>query len=121
MGAKQLVYRYCVFGHNDVTRVGDPALDKPHSGGIGELFGNDFMVNLGGWTEKQYISGGGTSNLSKAKDEVQAALFMHELGHTLGLKHGGLDDINGKPNYLSIMNYGLATKSLHPVQRNSKI
>ena len=32
-------------------------------------------------------------------------VFMHELGHTLGLKHGGNDGDNYKPNYLSVMNY----------------
>ena len=31
--------------------------------------------------------------------------FMHELGHTLGLYHGGDEDVNYKPNYLSVMNY----------------
>jgi hypothetical protein len=30
---------------------------------------------------------------------------MHELGHLLGLRHGGGDNVNCKPNYLSIMNY----------------
>jgi predicted Zn-dependent protease len=30
---------------------------------------------------------------------------MHELGHNLGLDHGGADDINCKPNYLSVMSY----------------
>ena len=30
---------------------------------------------------------------------------MHELGHNLGLHHGGTDDLNNKPVYLSIMNY----------------
>ena len=30
---------------------------------------------------------------------------MHELGHNLGLHHGGDDGVNFKPNYLSIMNY----------------
>lgn len=34
-----------------------------------------------------------------------AATFMHELGHTLGLEHGGDDGVNYKPNHLSIMNY----------------
>lgn len=38
----------------------------------------------------------------------QAVVFMHELGHTLGLQHGGYDSINDKPNYLSIMNYVFA-------------
>jgi hypothetical protein len=31
--------------------------------------------------------------------------FVHELGHNLGLRHGGNDDIVGKPNYYGIMNY----------------
>ena len=30
---------------------------------------------------------------------------MHELGHNLGLRHGGDDHTNYKPSYLSIMNY----------------
>ena len=30
---------------------------------------------------------------------------MHELGHNLGLHHGGSVDTNYKPNYNSIMNY----------------
>ncbi|WBQ07958.1 hypothetical protein [Kribbella sp. CA-293567] len=31
--------------------------------------------------------------------------FIHELGHDLGLTHGGTDHANYKPNYLSVMNY----------------
>jgi len=34
-----------------------------------------------------------------------AIVFAHELGHNLGLRHGGGDDIVGKPNYYGIMNY----------------
>jgi len=30
---------------------------------------------------------------------------MHELGHTLGLRHGGNENANYKPNYNSVMNY----------------
>jgi hypothetical protein len=37
----------------------------------------------------------------------QAGTFMHEFGHTLNLRHGGGDNINRKPNYLSVMNYRL--------------
>ncbi len=36
---------------------------------------------------------------------AMAGTFMHELGHTLGLGHGGDDHTNGKPNHLSVMNY----------------
>ena len=31
--------------------------------------------------------------------------FIHEFGHTLGQRHGGNNDQNYKPNYLSVMNY----------------
>ena len=33
---------------------------------------------------------------------------MHELGHTLGLRHGGHDDVNYKPNYHSVHELSLA-------------
>lgn len=82
--AKRLVFRYCIFAH---SRGSDGV------SGQGELPGNDFMVTLGDWT----ISGG-------TPDE-QAGTFMHELGHTLGLLHGGVDNVHFKPNYFSVMNY----------------
>jgi hypothetical protein len=43
-------------------------------------------------------------------EDIQAAVFMHELGHSLGLDHGGTDDVNFKPNYLSVMNYTYTTR-----------
>ncbi|HEX6682404.1 MAG TPA: FG-GAP-like repeat-containing protein [Candidatus Limnocylindrales bacterium] len=60
----------------------------------GVAFGKDFVVSLGGGT----VGGGGGPQL-------QAATFMHELGHALGLEHGGFEEVNFKPNYLSVMNY----------------
>ncbi len=41
---------------------------------------------------------------------------MHELGHTLGLHHGGNVDANYKPNYLSIMNYAFTYDRLLPTR-----
>lgn len=41
-----------------------------------------------------------------------AGTFMHELGHTLGLMHGGCDHVHYKPNYLSVMNYLFQTTGL---------
>ncbi|MEV5896362.1 OmpL47-type beta-barrel domain-containing protein [Nonomuraea fuscirosea] len=35
----------------------------------------------------------------------EVAVFMHEIGHSLGLKHGGAAGTNFKPNYFSAMNY----------------
>lgn len=40
-----------------------------------------------------------------AQPITEASLLMHEFGHNLGLRHGGSDGVNNKPNYISIMNY----------------
>jgi hypothetical protein len=56
---------------------------------------SDIVLGLGS------AYGGG----SAYKEFVQGATLMHELGHNLSLRHGGNDDINNKPNYVSIMNY----------------
>jgi hypothetical protein len=93
--AKKMVYHYCLFAHQQAdweNTPPNPGWKITTSSGKGEVFGNDFFVSLGGW------STGGTP-------DEQAATFMHELGHNLGLEHGGVDEINYKPNYLSIMNY----------------
>lgn len=53
----------------------------------------DFLVSLGSW---------GT-NANSFRD--QSGTILHELGHSLTLGHGGGDERNYKPNYLSVMNY----------------
>lgn len=100
LGARREVFRYCIFGHYDVTTDG-----INHNGGVSELLGNDLMVNLGGWSDRDFRNNGG-------RVAVETGIFMHELGHTNALRHGGLDHINGKPNYLSVMNYAFATRNL---------
>lgn len=60
-----------------------------NSSGVAELNGNDFIVSL-----QTSLS---NSNVSKT--------FMHELGHNIGLRHGGFENRNYKPNYNSVMNY----------------
>jgi hypothetical protein len=81
--ARLMTYRYCVFAES----VEDDA------GGVAEGFSsNDFFIALGKWKER-------------FERNTQAGAFMHELGHTLGLHHGGADEVNFKPNYFSVMNY----------------
>jgi hypothetical protein len=41
-----------------------------------------------------------------AIDTLFASTAAHEVGHNLSLHHGGFEEINYKPNYYSIMNYG---------------
>jgi hypothetical protein len=86
---------------------------------------DDFMVTFGGWprqtvdADRNYIPdpGGavitGPSGLQVDGTMAQhTGIFLHELGHTMGLRHGGRNDINWKPNYLSIMNYRFAMDGL---------
>ncbi len=104
--AKAKVFRYCAL-YDGIEFVGQ---QRPYNG-IGELGGNDFAIDV---LADVFHDG------SRDDDDV-AATFMHELGHTLGLRHGGsLDSVGpsgptsfqGKPNYPSIMNYSLA----HPMR-----
>ncbi|MBX7149837.1 hypothetical protein K1X76_12270 [bacterium] len=46
-----------------------------------------------------------SDDLEEYAQFVRYRLIMHEMGHALGLKHGGDDNINYKPNYPSVMNY----------------
>lgn len=80
-----LTARSCTDGvDNDAD--GDVDFDDPdctrNPGGVGNIHGENFI---------EFNHNAGT--------------LMHEIGHTLGLRHGGGDDDNCKPNYASIMNY----------------
>lgn len=84
--ARLLSSRYCIFA----DQYGGGG-----SSGLAEIGGDDFMVTLG---HPSWNVPGGTV-------DEQAGTYMHELGHTLGLRHGGGDDLQFKPNYRSVMNY----------------
>ncbi len=92
--AKKLVFHYCLFAY----------LQVGNSSGRGELGGNDFFVAVAPWgdwlTRPGYL----------------ASTFMHELGHNLGLRHGGNNEVNYKPNYLSVMNYLFQFNELVPTR-----
>ncbi|RKG80746.1 hypothetical protein D7W79_07170 [Corallococcus exercitus] len=65
--------------------------DGGNSSGISRgIPAHDFVVTLG------FVA---------ATELQRAGTLMHELGHNIGLRHGGTDNANYKPNYLSIMNY----------------
>ena len=77
---RERIFHYCIWGvrHNGGRSSGI-------SDGIGS---NNFLVTLG----------------RNATVEQQAGTFMHQLGHNLGLRHGGKVDTDHKPNYVSVMN-----------------
>src|SRR5581483_274336 len=103
LAARKQAFRYAIFGHDHAH--------SPGSSGIAEIGGNDFFVSLGGANNASYQTLGGVGvggNLTLGRRRMEAATFMHELGHTLNLGHGGnqfTTAFNYKPNYLSIMSY----------------
>ncbi|MCA9837037.1 MAG: lamin tail domain-containing protein [Trueperaceae bacterium] len=68
--------------------------------GLAEMNGNDLIVTLGKWN----LNSSSLENTNMLIN-FQASTIMHELGHNLGLRHGGHENDNYKPNYYSIMNY----------------
>ena len=81
------VYRYCVFAWDNGHGAGS-------SGQAENIWANDFFVSLGSW------------GADGTRADFQTGTFLHELGHTLNLRHGGFEDTNSKDNYNSIMHYG---------------
>lgn len=60
---------------------------------------DSFIVTLGLWP-------------NHGDPDVKVGTFIHELGHGLNLHHGGGDDVNYKPNYVSLMNYAFQVEGL---------
>ncbi|HEV2102811.1 MAG TPA: hypothetical protein VGR58_08525 [Candidatus Acidoferrum sp.] len=92
------------------TQVTDPFLAigsgvPTTRSGISDIGGADSLITLGLWGP------------DGRTDQVQSGTLMHELGHSLGLTHGGLSrtpvtggyvftfEPNCKSNHLSVMNY----------------
>jgi hypothetical protein len=95
------VFHYNVWAHSLCADYGSTSGISRN--GSGTAFGSgasDFIVSLGGWTD----------DVGSAYEH--AGTFMHELGHNLGLMHGGGDHTQWKPNYISVMNYAFQTRGL---------
>ncbi len=89
------IFRYMLLGYNQSS----PAA-VGGSSGVAEILGPNFLITLGDWN----LATSTTGQLNMVVN-FQAGTIMHEMGHTLGLLHGGYENTNYKPNYLSIMNY----------------
>lgn len=87
-----LPWHYVIFGHLGCDWYGQRT-------GSAELPGYNFMVTFP-LPHRQCVYG-----TRVASCLLQAGTFMHELGHNLDLHHGGDEEENFKPNYVSVMNY----------------
>src|SRR6267143_1721699 len=100
---------------NPVPTITGTSVYVPNTGSAGQLTGTEHDTITGnGPSYTDTISGlvfTGGHWATTGSDNQMAGTFMHELGHNLGLLHGGPASgasdaaINCKPNYPSVMSY----------------
>ncbi|MCU0505847.1 MAG: DUF11 domain-containing protein, partial [Chloroflexi bacterium] len=112
-------FRYALSAHQVNARhpVDDCTGGWAEGGGVDAhgdpVAANDFIVSLGGLNDAgDPCWGTDAGGSSVGTWDQQAGVILHELGHTLGLGHGGGDAVNRKPNYLSVMNYAFGACSV---------
>ena len=88
---RSIAFHHVIFAHDLWT--GNSTSGMSRNGADVSTGASDLVISLGSWPTP-----GGTSL-------QQEGTLYHELGHNLGLFHGGRDILNRKPNHLSVMNY----------------
>ncbi len=102
---------------NSIDEDGDGGVDEDPVDGIdndgdctADTYGDGVVCNL--WD----VGVDEDAGFSVGTVAEQAGTLQHEFGHTLGLRHGGENNVNNKPNYLSLMNYSFQDCSVPPAQ-----
>jgi hypothetical protein len=95
INAKKQFFHYALIVHQLTGRT--------NTMGCAEIPGNDLVIAKNAFTPGSPDGQGYTqANLT--------GVLMHEVGHNLGLRHGGPgSNLDNQPNYVSVMNSGLTT------------
>lgn len=127
--AREFAFRYTVFGDRlaGYTSTGWALIGASGQAELGEFggtsdqtfAGNDMLVTLGTFPSVQTtVKSPAGATVAVPSHFLQSQTLIHELGHTLGLRHGGNNDQTSppsnypthvagdyKPSYRSVMNY----------------
>ena len=117
LDAENLIYYHAIFVHNLEREVWlDDAKTIPllvdgsilrvddSISGCADPPNRHLVVSLGSFKKSLNVTATGDV---RSNPEYEGGTLLHELGHTLGLHHGGGDEYAYKPNYLSVMSYNL--------------
>ncbi|MBZ5659992.1 MAG: hypothetical protein LAO08_06245 [Acidobacteriia bacterium] len=104
---------------------GKPTTTDPSSvSGVADRPGGDVMITLGLWNADDPPGCDPTTTCVNQTGTVleQAGTIMHELGHNLGLSHGGVYRVpNCMADYPSVMNYLYQTHGLTDANGNEQV
>ena len=126
--ARELAFRYVLFGDRHSTPTtsssGKGELTYFSATSLHTIPGNDFLVTLQGVLDPPTLAvpaggpAGTPATIPTPPGFAQGQTLVHELGHTLALRHGGIDNVTtlppnwagydpakSKPDYRSLMNY----------------
>jgi len=101
LAAKRFVSRYGLFADEYLSESAN-STTLGVAGQVPDGNGDDLMITVG-------TEGG--------KRDIESGTYMHELGHLLGLRHGGRDNVYCKPNHLSVMNYNYEVENAPSLRR----
>lgn len=115
LGNLAYAYRYIVFAHYsscpDAAHCSKCQADPECGGGTPPGFGAIGNAQIDGFYG--IVSFGALQDAGiSIPAESWSGVAMHELGHNLGLLHGGPVCDNQKPNYISVMNYSFDTSGI---------
>ena len=109
-GGNEIPYKQNLSGVDEVRTLRQQYSDANranvfHYAVFGDSYGNSSSSGQAWINGLELLVTVGPRYWGNASSDTRVGTFIHELGHNLGLTHGGADNVNNKPNYLSIMNY----------------
>lgn len=109
------VYYFVLFAHTSQGVASGKALRGGANAVVSVAGGSETALSIDPEPDENQLDYWRPRTVTEVYNKIvnyQAGALMHEMGHMLGLREGGGDDIEGKPNYFSSMSYVYQTTGL---------